>query len=351
MTKRRDGVHPYVTYLKNHYYSYARFQEDEGIPSVRGFYVADITALELAPWERKGGRGTFINLSEQEMDDAYVCEIPPGGSLKPQRHLYEELVYVVEGRGATSVWNPGQRPLYFEWQEGSLFAIPLNAYHQHFNGDGSHRALLLGVTSAPLMINLYHNRKFIFECPYVFSDRFQGEPDEFRRDPRWLDNVPGGLWEANFIPDVRRVPMIMWEERGRALKHTYIALAANVMKVHLAEFAVGTYKKAHKHGPGAHILILNGEGYSLMWPPGAKPQRFDWRVGSLISPPAGWYHQHFNTGSEPVFHLAFHRPQSIYDASERDQIEYEDEDPEIRRLYETELARKGVRIQMPAVSV
>ncbi len=67
----------------------------------------------------------------------------------------------------------------------------------------------------------------------------------------------------------------------------------------------------------------------------------------LISPPAGWYHQHFNTGAEPVFHLAFHRPASINDRSERGQIEYEDEDPKIRQMFEQNLAHNGVQIDMP----
>ena len=32
-------------------------------------------------------------------------EIPPGGSLKPQRMMYEESIFVVEGNGSTRVWN------------------------------------------------------------------------------------------------------------------------------------------------------------------------------------------------------------------------------------------------------
>ncbi len=347
MGKREKGTpHPYVGYLKNHYYSYQRFQAEENLPSLKGFHVEDVAALPLAAWERKGGRGTFINLSEQEVDDAYVVEIAPAATLKPQRHMYEEVIYVVEGRGATSVWNPGQERATFEWQAGSLFAIPLNAYHEHANGHGSQRALLLGVTSAPIMMNLYHNREFIFNCEYVFRDRFQGAVDEFRRDAGWFEEVT--LWETNFIANVRDLGMAAWEERGRDLKGAFIALAANTMKVHVAEFAVGTYKKAHRHGPGAHILILNGTGYSLMWPPGTEPRRFNWKVGSLISPPAGWYHQHFNNGAEPVFHLAFHRPASIHDKYERGQIEYEDEDPKIRQAFTADLAKVGVQIQMPS---
>ena len=38
-----------------------------------------------------------------ETDDAFICEIPPGKSVKPQKHFFEELINIVEGRGATSV--------------------------------------------------------------------------------------------------------------------------------------------------------------------------------------------------------------------------------------------------------
>src|SRR5262249_947111 len=64
----------------------------------------------------------------------YVVEIPSAGALNVERHLYEKVVLVVEGRGTTEVWQEGQAKRHvFEWQKGSLFSIPLNAYHRLVN--------------------------------------------------------------------------------------------------------------------------------------------------------------------------------------------------------------------------
>ncbi len=125
------------------------------------------------------------------------------------------------------------------------------------------------------------------------------------------------------------------------------------------------------------LLILRSKGYTLMWPQeaGTRPYRenhagqvvkVDWREGSVFSPPTGWFHQHFNTGKEPARQLAFrYSGQSgkylmgVVKALTREGvrtstkeggtlIEYEDEDPQIRRDYEADLKREGVSMQMPA---
>ena len=343
------GLHPYVAYLKNRYPDYEKWVLEQGVPVIIGRHVQDCRTAELYPWERKGGRGVFINLSEQTVDDAFLCEIPAGGNLKPQRHLYEELLYVVAGRGATSMWQEGGHKVQFEWQAGSFFAVPLNAWHQHFNGDGQAPARLLGVTSAPLTINLYHNTGFVFDCPFLFKDRFDGGKEFFNGEKTFRDEVHIGLWETNFIADVRQVELKEWKERGKG-QSIFMALAGSTMKSHISRFPVGTYKKAHRHGPGAHIYVLDGEGYTLMWEKGGQPRRYDWQEGSLISPPNGWYHQHFNLGNRPATYLALHRPQVIYNKGDSHQIEYGEEDPAIRAGYEAELSRRGIALQMAPVT-
>lgn len=336
--------------------TYQRWVESEGIPIIRDFYIQDIRKVPLKPWERKGGLGVYLNLiGTGEANDAYICEIPPGKSLKPQRHLFEEMIYVVQGRGATAVWLEGKKKQTFEWQPGSLFSPPLNSWHQHFNGSGSEPVRYLAVTSAPVVINLFHNPDFIFRNSFEFTDRFSGEDDYFSGKGK---SYPGRVWDTNFVPDVKAMALQEWRERGAGGKNVMLELAENSMAAHISEFPVGTYKKAHRHGPGAHVVILGGKGYSLLWPEGSPIQRYDWQEGSVIVPPENWFHQHFNNGSSPARYLAlrwgskkFRGLRKAYGVDESiksggDQIEYEDEEPKIHQEFEASLAKAGVSCRM-----
>ncbi len=141
---------------------YDRWASSQGIDVIRGFFVEDLYRMPLKWWDRVGGYGAYIMLDGTGyLDDAYVCCIPPGKSLNPQRHMFEQLVFILEGRGATTVWQTQGTKQSFEWQKGSLFAIPLNAWYQHFNGQGDQEARILAVTTAPLIFNLFRSEDFV----------------------------------------------------------------------------------------------------------------------------------------------------------------------------------------------
>src|SRR5262249_20975614 len=109
-------------------------------------------------------------------------------------------------------------------------------------------------------------------------------------------------------------------------------------------------------------IILKGEGFSVMWREGEELKKYKLDAGSLLVPPESWVHQHLNICAEPTPYLALQTfcsrkisgPRKKWGTSESvktggDQIEYEDEDPRIRQMFEDELAKRGVRSQMDGV--
>jgi uncharacterized RmlC-like cupin family protein len=81
--------------------------------------------------------------------------IPPGSRSGKHRHLAEECVYVLEGKGydlhqdsdceITDTINPELKK--FEREAGDYIYIPPNTVHQHFNADPSRPVRLISSTA------------------------------------------------------------------------------------------------------------------------------------------------------------------------------------------------------------
>jgi hypothetical protein len=304
--------------------------------------------------------------------------------IKPQRHLYQQLICILEGNGATQIWADGQenQKRMFEWNQFSLFSPPLNTWYQLFNG-GNTPVLYLAVNDAPMVIDLFHNSDFVFNNPYQFTDRFLPSDDEyFTREQRHLESDGRGvLWQTNFISNVAEALVDAQEKKGAGVKITIFDMVENSFAGHLTEWDIGLYHKAHHHQGGAILLILRSTGYSLMWPQeiGVRPYqnnfedqviRVDWGPFSVFSPPTKWFHQHFNTGTETARQLAFRpggsarNPTGFRRSGSRiidgmpgvyvsyrkggTLIEYADEDPRIRIDYEEALKATKIKSRMPA---
>jgi oxalate decarboxylase/phosphoglucose isomerase-like protein (cupin superfamily) len=340
--------------------TYKNWQAAQKIPVITGFFVEDLKTVPVEPWDLKGGLGSFIVLDGTGgVNDGYVCEIPPGGKLKPQKHLYEEMVYVVKGHGATTVWQKEGKKHTFEWGPGSIFAIPLNARYQHFNGSGSEPARYFSVTNSCFMMNLFHNLDFIFNDDYEFTDRFNPEVDDYFSGK---GEIFGRFFmTTNFVADTHTATLKDYSERGAGGTNMKFDLAGQTMGCHISEFPVGTYKKGHRHGPGAHVIVLGGQGYSILWPEGQEMRRVDWRQGSVVVPPNQWFHQHFNSGAMPARYLAFrwgswrYRFMRLTDSDGStytnikqggSQIDYDDEDPQIHRDFEEAVRKAGAVCRM-----
>jgi oxalate decarboxylase/phosphoglucose isomerase-like protein (cupin superfamily) len=355
---------------------YCQWMKSEGVPIVEGFSVEDVRELKLSPWRRLGGNGAFVHLYGMEgQTGMYVAEIPPGGALNPEQHLYEEMICILAGHGATEIWQEGGQKRLFEWGPFSLFAPPLNSWHRLVNG-GREPVRLMAVTTAPIAMDFYRNPEFIFNCPFNFTDRFHGEDNFFATGQNFYAVGLQSIWETNFIPDAKEVKV----QDDLYVKGTEVGMvqfetSKNSLIGHVADWPTGLYHKAHYHGGGAVIVILKSAGYTLLWPKESGTQPYAtgrgeevvelrWREGSVLSPPGGWFHQHFNIGKEAARQLALRFgsrlfPIGLHQAAKKKtdgvyisvkkggtMIEYEDEDVEIRRRFEANLKRLGTPLRM-----
>jgi oxalate decarboxylase/phosphoglucose isomerase-like protein (cupin superfamily) len=262
-----------------------------------------------------------------------------------QRRMFEELFYVAEGRGVTEVRTQTGSITTCRWAQGSLFSVPLNFAYRHVAVEES---VFYCVNSAPMVMNLFHSDRFVFDNPFTEFDRFDGSEDFFSPDGRfWARKDGATIWETNLVEDVRALELPPFEARGAGGTNVCFELADGTVVAHTSEFPAGRYKKAHRHGPGAHVIMLSGEGYTLLWKSSLDDVTdVTWNENAVIVPPSNWWHQHFNVGGYPARYLAMrwgswkHRLNHLSDniAMDRrsggDQIEYDDEDPRIVELFD-----------------
>ncbi len=343
---------------------YLEWVAGEGVPVADDFGV-DLIGAATAPWARFGVDGAIVHLKGRgDFVSIFILDIPGGGETSPQGHLFEEVIYVLSGHGSTNVELPGGTKHSFEWGPKSLFALPLNASYQHFNGSGSEPARLASTNNLCVVMKLFRSAEFIFGTPFAFAERalpeayFSGEGD--------IIPAPRGrfMWESNFIPDMGTVELLDNPKRGKGSATLAFILGGGMMHAHSSLMPVGTYKKAHRHGPDYHVMIIDGEGYSLFWYEGDEDfAKIDWREGWAFAPPDQMLHQHFNTCGRPVRYMATAIGNSRFPFTERNlksklgidvsvkdgggQIEFEDQDPRIHPMYLKALAAGGVQCRMP----
>ena len=353
--------------LKEHT-PFERWVLDEGLKIVQQQVIPDIRAVELEPWNRTGCDAALVDLTPYPVREGdilanlgssrYLCDIPPGGTYKAERHMYEEMFFVVSGRGATTVWYPGSPQQTFEWHEGSVFSIPLNAWHELYNGSGDEPARLYAAFNAPSVFNLYDSTEFIFNCESTFPERFDPYDETYFAGK--AEKIRDRLVRTNFVSNVRNMALDRWSYRGPGT-NMHALMANGYYVCHLSEFPAATYKKAHtatnnrtRAGLNSEVayLFLSGEGYDLQWPPGVEPapgvpfERIDYGAWSLLTPGNG-YHQHFNVSTEAIRYVVLRRgnPELMgggMGGNTNPQIDFADEDPAVWELFERELQSRGL---------
>jgi hypothetical protein len=313
----------------------------------------------------------------------YLLEVPAAGATLPEHHLYEEVFAVLEGRGTTEVWPVGQddNVRRFEWQQGSVFSVPLNTWHRFVNASRS-PVLLMALSNQPAVMEIFQDRDFIFSNPYPFPSRyapddptyfdFPDEPDVDPDDGRLIFSCP-------LIPNAVDSELPLDGQRGSGHRRWGLRLASNATRGFIAEYPAGRYSKTHAHQSGPVLLCLSGSGYTLTWPRalGTTPwrdgkghlvKRQEYRPGGIVSAAPGgddWFHGHYGSSKAPLRVLAYlgafegyptrveGAPGDIIIDVNQDikeggkTIQYRDEDPEVRRIFKEALARNGATFEMP----
>lgn len=346
---------------------YQRWLASLDVPVHRGYYVEDLRTLELGWWEERGCNAAFLELAGQEgRTEARVTEIPPGQTLPPVKFMMDEVVYVVQGSGLTTVWDDdAATQKTFEWQKHSLFVLPRGTTHQFSNATGDSPARLLHQNYLPSAMSVLEEPGFFFGTPHTPVAKARIDLNEtyavaqavrLKNTTGWAGGKPERtVWYGNFFPDMNAWDKLeTFRGRGAGGHVVYIQFGQTQHYAHMSVFPTGTYKKAHRHGPAVVIVIPGGEGFSVMWPEGQEKVIIPWHEASVFVPPNRWYHQHFNVAGAPARYLALHGPGGRRGGStERvgsrrlDQIEYPEEDPMVRQYFEDQLAQRGLKSNMP----
>jgi hypothetical protein len=335
--------------------------------------AVNLYKIDLKPWKRLGPgvTGAYINLEGAgALVDVQCWEIVPGGQTKPERHLSEEQLLVLTGEvGETHLWqtDPAKKVV-IPWKRGTVFSPPLNTYHMHIN-KGKTPARMVSVTDLPLKMDTFRNPEFIYNTPFNFTDRYNGQPDYF--DPENSKDYSNKGSHAMSIVNLIRDAWgwrLFHAGQGYGDIDRHFILSDNTMTGHIEGWPVGAYQRAHKHGPSATIVHLGGHGYTLHWPAsvgtntpwkdgkGDQVQKIDWEEGTVLIPDIQWYHQHFATGpahakfiklgSSPG-NTKYQITTDVLYGGARHMISFAEEDPYVRQLFEKELAKNGMKIIMP----
>jgi hypothetical protein len=270
MSDLKSEMHPRAAekYLVD---PYANWANAEGAPIVTAAAV-DLAQAPTAPWARFGVDGGICHVEGRcDFLTVFVFDIPAGGATKPIRHTYEDMYFVVEGRGETEVLMSNGEIRRLAWAPGALFSTPINATCIH-RAPGASAVRLASFNDVRYLMGLYRNEAFLFDNPAKFEKR-----QERARAERWVVD-----------PAVEPV-----HESGGAAGAD-ITLADGAIGAQLIELRAGEADLARRQMQGRHLLCVEGEGFSLSFASAdGKVTRTPWKRGVVIGQDSMMFHQNF----------------------------------------------------------
>jgi quercetin dioxygenase-like cupin family protein len=109
--------------------------------------------------------------------EIYMQELPPDGRSGKHRHMAEEFMFILEGRGYSLHWDAEMEireafqwsnsptPRRFDWEAGDWVYVPVGTAHQHFNSDGDGVARFLSASSRVFKALGWHDLEELEDAP------------------------------------------------------------------------------------------------------------------------------------------------------------------------------------------
>jgi len=126
--------------------------------------LPNVVGAEDMPWERSPD-GLIKHLVHHKMNtrercvEAYMQFLKPGERSGKHRHMWEEVLFCVEGSGYDLHWDLNfdcldafewqwaAQPKKFTWERGDFIYVPPFSIHQHFNDHATSQARLIVISN------------------------------------------------------------------------------------------------------------------------------------------------------------------------------------------------------------
>jgi quercetin dioxygenase-like cupin family protein len=126
--------------------------------------LPNVVSAEDMPWERSPD-GLIKHLVHHKMNtrercvEAYMQFLKPGERSGKHRHMWEEVLFCVEGSGYDLHWDLkfdcldafewqwADQPKKFAWERGDFIYVPPFSIHQHFNDHATSEARLIVISN------------------------------------------------------------------------------------------------------------------------------------------------------------------------------------------------------------
>ncbi len=235
--------------------------------------------------KRQTARASFDDLGGNTTLSILLTEF--GQERVGHRHFDEATTFIVAGRGRTEVRpRPDGPATTIHWSAGDVFAIPSNAWHQHY-GDPPNPARQLTFKSTALMNSLFQSRALIRENDFEFEDRY-GDEATWSRAVRL-----GGLEGGDGATGIPHPPLLDRPDLGSGVRAVQLPLAGQrLLETWLVDVPAGGQVGRHRHLVEEVFVVLEGEGQTTLVGADGSESIIEWAEGDLVSPPLAQAHGH-----------------------------------------------------------